>query len=395
MIAQPKEFNIWETLKSTSLAGWLLMCRPLIGLLFSRRRDLSAYSAVDATAVIFIVYACVAFIVGYRYLKYSSSYLGEYVLRKSPIYLFLLYCVLGAISMLWSVNPILTGFRVFECTAMMLLIIAVIQDLVERGGAGYAVSWSVCYGVILCIMDIIAVAKWSLNFWDLIAASQMVSTVFFFFALYLKPRKWYNYFVMVLAFFSMSTVSYIGMAFGLISAFWQKGKKSTAVAIGYILLLVGIWVGPYALLKNTVFFDKEEISMEETSGRDLLYEATVESLHDHPIGLGFFAAEPYILYQKNLGAISAHNSLFSAGMGMGIPGVVLLGIFFIAMGKVAFSKFIPEEYRAIMIGSFIVAFWQCMGNPSVGTRVYGAWISCMYVFVLICSIYSYCRYYKH
>lgn len=47
-------------------------------------------------------------------------------------------------------------------------------------------------------------------------------------------------------------------------------------------------------------------------------DATIECVERYPMGLGFFAAEPYVLYAKNLGAISAHNSLFSAGMGMGI-----------------------------------------------------------------------------
>lgn len=394
MIQDNQDIKFSDIFKSTSVAGWVLMCRPLITLLFSRNRDLSAYSAVDATAFIFIVYAIVASIVGYRQIRGSNSLIGIALLKRSPIYLFLLYCVLGVVSMIWSVNPMLTGFRAFECTAMMLLIVAVIQDLFERGGIEYAIYWTMAYCTYLCIMDIVSVAKWSTNFWDLIAASQMVSTVFFFFALYIRPRRWYNYLIMILAFFSMSTVSYVGMAIGMISAFWEKRSRVLTIAVAYCLLLVAIWVGPYKLFKDTIFFDKNEISLQETSGRDHLYEATLESVNEHPWGLGFFSAEPYILYQKNLGAISAHNSLFSAGLGMGIPGIVLMALFFFAMGKISFSRYIPENLRAIVIGSYLGATVQCMGNPSVGTRVYGAWTTCMFVYVFISMLYVYEKYYK-
>lgn len=134
--------------------------------------------------------------------------------------------------------------------------------------------------------------------------------------------------------------------------------------------------------------------MTESSGRDKLMKVTIESLGLHPMGLGFFAAEPYILYAKNLGAISAHNSLFSAAMGLGIPGVILMIVFLFALGFISFSHHIPALYRPIVIGCFIVALLQCLGNPSVGTRVFGAWLPCMYIFVLNSAMYKYGKYYE-
>lgn len=223
----------------------------------------------------------------------------------------------------------------------------------------------------------------------------MMSTTFFFMALYFVPRRWYNYLILVMSVFSMSTVAYLGMGIGAISAFWTQGRVKTLTLFATLLLTMAVvFIGPYAFLKNTIFFDKKEISIEETSGRNHLLDATVDCVDNYPFGLGFFAAEPYVLYAKNLGAISAHNSLFSAGMGLGIPGIIIFALFLLSLGYCTFSKYISAEYKPIIIGCFCVAFMQCMGNPSVGTRVFGAWMPCMYIFVLISAFYVYSKYYE-
>ena len=377
-------------IRMTDLPGWILLARPVIYVLFARRRELDAYSVVDFSALVFILYSIVAFIVGLIALRRSSTGFGREVLLKSPIVIFLIYSIYGFISMAWSVSPILTGFRAFECISMMLLIIAVIQGLFEKGDLDFVFLWSLLFCILSIILGIYRTAQWATDLSTLLESSQMMSTIFFFMALYFIPRKWYNYLIMTMAVFSMSTVAYIGMTLGLVSSFWQKGRTKVIAFTGaLLLLLVTIAIGPYALIKQTVFFDKEDISMSETNGRDHLMTVTLESIEEYPMGLGFFAAEPYVLYAKNLGAISAHNSLFSAGLGLGIPGMVVLSIFFIGVGYITFSRYIPLHYRAIIIGCFLVAIIQCMGNPSVGTRVFGAWIPCMYIFVLSSAMFIY------
>lgn len=395
MKTQIKNFGLKNILKTTTLAGWILLARPVIYLLFSRRRDLDAYATVDTSAVVFIVYSFFAFYIGSKKIFHTKERIGKSILFKSPILWFLFYSFLGVVSMLWSVNPTLSGFRAFECIATMLLIVAVIKELFTTGNLRYVVLWSIFY----CTWDIafalIRTLQWTTNLSILLESSQMMATTFFFMALYFTPRKWYNYLIMVMSIFSMSTVAYIGMALGAISAFWTKGNaKLITIIVAIALLLTTLWMGPQKFLKQTIFFDKAEISLEVTSGRDQLMYTTIACVERNPFGLGFFAAEPYVIYSSGYGgAISAHNSLFSAGMGMGFPGIILLSIFFISMGSCVFSRFIPKPYRPILIGCFCVAFLHCMGNPSVGTRVFGAWIPCMYVFVLISAFYVYGRYY--
>ncbi len=395
MKTQIEDFDFKDLVRNTLLPGWVLLCRPVIYFFFSRRRDLNAYSTVDYSALAFILYAVIAFYIGYRAIFNPDRSLGKNLLFKSPIVWFIVYSVLGIASMIWSVIPILSGFRAFECIAMALLIIAVIQDLFETGNLKYVILWSVFY----CLWDIgwsvMRTLQWTTNISNILESSQMMATCFFFMALYYTPHRWYNYVIIVMSVFSMSTVAYIGMGLGCISALWTRGKaKTVTIVCGFTLFMATVAIGPYALIKNTLFFDKKDISIEETSGRNHLMEATIDCMGKFPMGLGFFAAEPYVLYTKNLGAISAHNSLFSAGMGMGIPGVFVFAIFLFALAKTTLSKYILRKYRPIVIGCFCVAFLHCMGNPSVGTRVFGAWMPCMYIFVLICAFYVCGKYYE-
>lgn len=390
MNTQIPDIGLRFLIKNSSLVGWILLARPIIYIIFSRKRDLNAYSAVDFSALVFILYAVVAFIAGIKSLSRSSTRFGYDILTRSPIVIFLVYSLLGIMSMTWSIIPSLTGFRAFECIATAILIIAVIDKLFETGSPEFVILWSLFFCTWDIIWSVLRTAQWTFDIGNLLESSQMMATSFFYMALYFVPRRWYNYLILTMSVFSMSTVAYIGIGIGLISAFFQKGRiKVIAVFTGFILFLTIIAIGPYSILKNTIFFDKKDISITETSGRDHLMDATIDCIDHFPFGLGFFAAEPYVLYAKNLGAISAHNSLFSAGMGLGIPGVIIISAFFIAVGVCAFSRKIPVRYRAMLIGCFCVAFMHCMGNPSVGTRVFAAWIPCMYIFVLICAFYLY------
>ena len=387
--------SIIKVLRQGGMAGLLLLLRPVIYFLFSRKRDLSAYSTVDVSAIVFIIYSVICFVVGWRIIVNSKSGIGQKILYHSPISWFVAYTVLGLLSMIWSVNLPLTGFRAFECFAMTLIIIAAVQTLLENGGIKLTLVWTLLFVTFDIFMSIARAYRLSSNIYFLLESSQMMATTYFFMALFVIPRSWYNYLIMIMSVFSMSTVAYIGMAMGTVSAFFSNQKvRIMAIVGGFALVIAIIAIGPRQFLLDTIFFDKADISIEQTSGRDRLMMVALEALENEPMGYGFFAGEPYLLYAKYKGAISAHNSIFSAAIGMGYLGVVLISCFFIAMCMSAFSKSQSSELRSILIGCFIVALLHCMGNPSVGTRVFGAWIPCMYLFVLICGVNIYGRDYE-
>lgn len=388
--------SFWSLFGRTDVCGWLLLARPVLYFMFSRRRELDQYSAIDFSAFIFIAYAFICFFVSARQVMRPNSF-GRKVMGNSPILLLLIYTLLSAISMVWSVIPVLTGFRAFECLAMIMLLIGVMQSLVCRYGLRVMIAWSIFYvtwDIIWAIIrNVVAWGGFHLEY--VLEASQMSATCFFFLAFYFARREWFGWLIMVMSIFSMSTVAYIGMALGSIGLLWTTGKKKVFIVFGTIFFAMAVVViGPRTFLKNTLFFDKTDISLDDTSGRDALMRVAIESLEENPMGLGFFAAEPYILYKHFVGAISAHNSIFSAAMGMGWPGVIVIGLFFIVLGLTAFAPSIPRKLRPAMIGCFFVAFLHCMGNPSVGTRVYGAWMPCAYIFIMISSVYVASRYYK-
>jgi len=385
-------FSIWRYGGS---CGILLLSRPLLYFLFSRKRSLNEYASVDTSAIIFILYSIIGFYYAYKELSNEDSVFGRLILTHSPLIMFLIYTTLGIISMAWSVNMALTGYRAFECFAYILMIVATLNRLFSYEDNNLVIKWSLLFIIVDIFFAITQVAKSQFNLSYILEASQMMSTTFFFLALYITQKKWYNHFIMVMAIFSMSTVGYIGIAIGCISAFWITGKaKVFTLLIASILILVTISIGPYTILKETIFFDKQDISIHETSGRDHLMNATFDCLEKHPLGLGFFAGEPYWLYAKHFSAISAHNSLFSAAIAMGFVGLILMGLYLMGMAKIVFSKYIPIQYRPAMIGIFCVALMHCMGNPAIGSRVFAAWIPVSYAFILICAFYIQGKYFS-
>lgn len=384
-----------ELAKSGGICGILLLIRPLIYLLFSRRRDLNAYSAIDFSAIIFIVYAFICFVVAWNCLSKSKTRFSKLLMLNTPLIWFIIYTIYGAISMFWSVNFILSGFRAFECMAMILLIVAIMQTLFTTCDTDKIIDWAILFVTIDILFSIIRTLKWTTNIPMILQSSQMMSTIFFFMALYYPKKKWYHYLIIIMSIFSGSTVAYIGMVIGCISIFWRKTKYKPLIVIGMMAICLSvIAIGPKKFIKDTVFHDKKSISLEETSGRDNLMEVSIETIRENPWGLGFFAGEPYILYSKGLHGINAHNSLFSAGIGMGYIGIVFMALFLISVGIVVFNQRIPQQYRASLIGCFFVGFLQCMGNPALGSRVYGAWLPVTFLFALICSFYVYGRYYR-
>jgi hypothetical protein len=61
------------------------------------------------------------------------------------------------------------------------------------------------------------------------------------------------------------------------------------------------------------------------------------------------------------------------------------------------SKYLPQEYRTAFLASAILITFHTIGNPGLGSRVYGTWIPAMIVFTLISIVqqhYRYLNYYE-
>ena len=194
--------------------GLLLLVRPLLYSIFARRRDLNAYASVDASAVVFIVYAVICFFLAARELNRKEKTFGRDLFIHTPLLWLSLYTVLGMVSMIWSINLQLTGFRAFECMSMTMLMVAVVQNLFYHGGCKTVIQWTMLYVTVDIIFSITRALSYTTNVMMLLQTSQMMATTFFYMALYQSRKRWWNYLILAMSVFSMSTVAYIGMSIG-------------------------------------------------------------------------------------------------------------------------------------------------------------------------------------
>lgn len=380
--------------------GLMLMGRSVVQLFFTRGRALDEYATVDTSAMVFILYAFGAFFISLRYLFTKDWPFLKKVLFRSPVQWFVYYTALCFISTLWSVDPQLTGFRAFECLSMLLLIATTITQLYRNCRQTDAViQWSLLYTFFSIIVALIIRARWDHGL-GLFQASQMVATVFFYMAVFHSRSLLIRWTVILFSILSFSTTAYLGMAFGMAGLLFTKMKYRFVIFFCAIAAGIAVsYIGVDTVLKNTIFINHPEAVggdlddiLEDSSGRNHVWEAALESTAETPWGYGFFSGEPYILYSRNLGGINAHNSFLSALMGVGPLGMLFLACYFLFFGPILLSRYIPNQYRPALIGCFFVGMAHSMGNPGIGSRVYGSWLPVTYILVLIVCIYLYHKY---
>ena len=80
MRTQIEGFGLKDFFRVVGLPGWLLLAQPILFILLSRRRALNAYASVDASAVVFIIYAFICFYFGYKKIVESNTGLSKLTL---------------------------------------------------------------------------------------------------------------------------------------------------------------------------------------------------------------------------------------------------------------------------------------------------------------------------
>ena len=163
MISRQKIQSLYKLAAMGGGCGLLLLVRPLLYSIFARRRDLNAYASVDASAVVFIVYAVICFFLAARELNRKEKTFGRDLFIHTPLLWLSLYTVLGMVSMIWSINLQLTGFRAFECMSMTMLMVAVVQNLFYHGGCKTVIQWTMLYVTVDIIFSITRALSYTTN----------------------------------------------------------------------------------------------------------------------------------------------------------------------------------------------------------------------------------------
>jgi O-antigen ligase len=383
------QIKIKNFLLAAGLPGFLLIFRSLLLMLVQRQRSFDEVASVDASASTQILYTGICFLVSVFYLSKNSF--GRFLLFKTPLAILFYYHIFGMLSFLWSVNSSMTLFRAFECIAYSLLIVSVFSELSKNYSFQQIIKWLTYYAVISIILGATARARLlGEGFFSVssLLSQQFNSTPFFFFALLLPLGLGARSLILSLSILSFSNTAYIGMALGFL--FLSKGNKYLKFIFygsmtGFVVLLY--FVDYEKILLNTIFYGKEGIGIEHTTGRDKIFDLAISVIEEKPLtGYGFVAGETFIINDNFKAAIGAHNGLVSALIGNGLVGGVLYILFFISVFLFLFKSKIEKLYKSVFLSSFTLIAIHTLGNPGIGSRVYGTWIPAIVIITFIVGL---------
>ena len=83
MISREKIQSLYKLAAMGGGCGLLLLVRPLIYTIIARRRDPSAYASVDASAVVFILYAAICFFFAAKELNHKEKTFGIFFIMAA------------------------------------------------------------------------------------------------------------------------------------------------------------------------------------------------------------------------------------------------------------------------------------------------------------------------
>lgn len=387
-ITEPK-IKVKNFLLVAGLPGLLLIFRSVLLMLVQRQRSFEEVSSVDASASIQILYTGISFLVSVYYL--SKNRFGKYLLFKSPLSFLIHYHMFAVMSFFWSLNASMSLYRAFECIAYSLLIVAVFAELSKKYSIQQIFRWLIFYAISSILFGAMARARlWGQGFFsfETLLAEQFYSTPFFFFALLLPLGFMARSLILSLSILSFSNTAYIGMTLG--SLFLTKGNKYLkfvffGLMFGFVVLISV--VDFEELLLNTIFYGKEGIGIEYTSGRDKIFEQAMSSIKEKPLtGYGFVAGETFIINDSFKASIGAHNGLVSALIGIGLIGGFLYSLFFLSIFFFVFRSQIPKLYKSVFLSSITLVAVHTLGNPGIGSRVYGTWVPSMVILTFIVGL---------
>ncbi len=407
---EPTKLFSWKMVMMGGWPGICLLIYPVIGVIFSRVRA-GGDSSIDGSALVFILYTFVCFGVGLTHILRHRDFLSK-LWTKTPFVWFIVFASLCLISIVWSVNIPITGFRAFEQFSYIIIISATLITLYERTGDTEEVfRWSLLWCAERCLLGLysyyrLAVAIGYEDFAGVaFTAAQGTAPMFFWIAVLKGRNDWPTRIIAVLfSVYSQSTTSLIGMTLGTVAFLFSSSKYRIPVIIGGLLLVITVSiVGFRETLAATLFKEKHsEIAeaqsiddvMSASSGRDWIWRRGMEMAAKRPLtGYGYVAAEQKLVRERLMyNVINAHNCFINACINCGYLGGILIIIFFLSYIPFLIRK-LPAHYRTVMIATFIVALVNSVGNPGIGGRVYGSWLACIYVILLASAIVIFENYY--
>jgi len=381
-----------QLIGKAGLAGWLLLLTNIVAAATVRRRDPSQSSALDESAFIQLAYVGLCLFWALTHIFRARRVAVLHLLVFTPASLLLAYIGLCALSSLWSFDPILTAYRSVECLCYLLLIAVVCDNLRRNCSKQDFVEWLVLWSV------------WFL-FWDTVRFSRVVGLgamasiglfrrgafalgTFFFVTLFLSKRKCFIALNCAFTFLSMANKTYFGIFFGLFPGL-LVGDRRFHVAFFFVVCLLSLSfaLAGSSVIQHTLFYGKEGVGMEYTTGRTGMWSYCLDRAMGRPIvGYGFVAGETEFIRQRGISAITTHNVFLSAFMSVGALGPVLFLLFFIWLATVPFGPEVPVPWRPAFLGTTVMILIISSTAPGLGTRVCNAWIPAVLAAMGMCAL---------
>ncbi len=366
--------------------GYLLLMEPLLEFLTSRGRR-GGYDTVDSSAILQIAYTMLIFIFAVRYLMLSCGKRALVFMFKRPTVYLLLYILMCILSFVWSEKPLYSAFMSFQCLSYLILLIVILDRLRNNCTAQDMVEWVMLW-IVWQIFWGTALRMFRWGFFHNIFFTERLQTgIFIFLAIYISKRKLFKWIVMAFALFSGSNKIYAGMIPGALLGIFSKNRKIKVVSsVGAAVLISGlIYFGLEPVLQESVFRGRAGVGMEYTSGRDWMWEQSLDLIREKPfLGYGFVSGErDKIFVGGGVNTISVHNMLLSAAFGVGIIGPLLLFLYFAETTILCFGKNLPWDWLIGFLATIGISFVFSMTGPGLGGRVYGSWVATVFVMTMI------------
>ena len=374
-----KQFSLLELFRAAGVPGYLLFFHNILLFFVKRKRDLVEYSMIDNSALFQILFVFVVFALCLNQIISSKNYV-RFILRKPNLYI-LIFSVICLASGIWSSNSYLTIYRSFEMITYLLLIFWTVYKLALRLDFQNIIEWIVFWSIWSILWGFLTNLKvfgltYTFSTFNYIARLEYPVAIFF--ALLISKRRFFKYLILTLAVFSLSNKIYLGFALGSMALIYGNLRnKSIFILSLFVIASIILVLGFNSFLLETIFYGRDAVSLKNTSGRNLIWEVSIDAIKGSPFfGYGFIDGENRILFENFKGAISAHNFFLSAMLNTGLFGTIFLFLFIISYIKMFLKNYWPKNnWRVAIISTFIMCMVLSFTSPGIGSRVYGSFIS--------------------
>lgn len=372
-------------IRQAGVHGYLLLVEPLLTFYTARGRT-EGYDVVDLSAAIQVAYAMLIFIFSVRYLMLPCGKRALVFLFNRPTVYLLLFILMCVFSFSWSEKPLYSAFMGFQSLAYFILLTVILDRLRNNCTAQDIVEWLLFWIVWQIFWNLTLRIVWGQLYYSVFASERLQTGIFFFLAIYISKRKLFRLIVMAFALFSGSNKMYAGMIPGsLLGIFSESWKIKLVSSVGAVVLISGlIYFGLKPVLQETIFRGRADVGMEYTSGRDWMWEQSLNLIREKPIlGYGFVSGERDRLFVGGVNTISVHSMPLSAALGVGIIGPLLLFLYFLETIVLCFGKKLPRNWLLGFLATIGISFVFSMTAPGLGGRVYGGWVATVFVMTMI------------